>query len=186
MSGVIINVKDNSNPVDISVKEVQKSTNIETPTVQNSTYTEIPGDKYYTDLAKDWAIKMDGKVLNEDFSSKYYAQLAQEYSLVAKTGAVWIKFLASNWEQDGNNYKIVFDGVIAVIGVYKGNPTERSLVNVDTVITNMETTLYNIAPFDGYMLCSKSILESDDYTPATVDTLAAMLATDIIDITGND
>jgi hypothetical protein len=50
----------------------------------------------------------------------------------------------------------------------------------------METTLYNIAPFDGYMLCSKSILESDDYTPATVDTLAAMLATDIIDITGND
>ena len=36
--------------------------------------------EYYINLAKDWAIKMDNKVLGEEYSSKYYAELSKNYS----------------------------------------------------------------------------------------------------------
>lgn len=79
MSEVIINVKDDADKININVKEPQTKTSVDTPEVSTSTSTGVTGDKYYVDLAKDWAIKMDGKVLGEDYSSKYYASQTKEY-----------------------------------------------------------------------------------------------------------
>lgn len=62
----------------INVKEPQTKTSINIPKISTSTSTDIVGDKYYVDLAKDWAIKTDGKVLGEDYSSKYYATQANQ------------------------------------------------------------------------------------------------------------
>ena len=52
-------------------------------------------------LAKDWAIKMDGKVNDEDYSSKYYAEKAAYF------GADKLKVDCSNLSETG---KKVFDG----------------------------------------------------------------------------
>lgn len=41
----------------------------------------------YYNLAKDWAIKTNGKVNNEDYSSKYYAQQSNTYATQAQTYA---------------------------------------------------------------------------------------------------
>ena len=79
MSEVIINVKDNTDKININVKEPQTKTSVDTPKISTSTSTDIAGDKYYVDLAKDWAIKTDGKVLGEDYSSKYYATQTKGY-----------------------------------------------------------------------------------------------------------
>lgn len=79
MSEVIINVKDNTDKINIDVKEPQNTASVDTPEIKTSTSTGIVGDKYYVDLAKDWAIKTDGKVLGEDYSSKYYASQTKEY-----------------------------------------------------------------------------------------------------------
>lgn len=52
-------------------------TNIEQVGEEQLTAIETEGTKQ-VNLAKDWAIKMDGKVNNEDYSSKYYASKAKE------------------------------------------------------------------------------------------------------------
>ena len=230
MSEVIINVKDSTDKININVKEPQTKTSVDTPKISTSTSTDIVGDKYYVDLAKDWAIKTDGKVLGEDYSSKYYAtqtkgyydeiqetvetiiedavetveekaaeaqesaddaqesaETAQMYAEQAKIGMHWTKINFNDWVLDGSLYKFVIDGITAVTSVYKGNWENKELItSVDITVTDFDTTLFTHAPFNGYVLGTKSIIESEDYTPATVDTLAAMLEVDIIDITGKD
>lgn len=46
---------------------------------KNNANASVSSD-YYMNLAKDWAVKMNGKVLNEDYSSKYYAEMSKTYS----------------------------------------------------------------------------------------------------------
>lgn len=49
--------------------------------------------KNSADLSKDWAIKMDGKVQNEDYSSKWYAQSSKEDADYIKSQKVIIEEL---------------------------------------------------------------------------------------------
>ena len=180
-----ISVDSQNENITIGVKDTSTAVDVESARINENVAQSVGGDKYYTDLAKEWAIS-PYKVQNVDYSSKYYAQLAREYSLTAKTGAEWLTFSVDDWVEAGNGkYKVVFDGVIAVMSVFKVENGNKALVNTDMVITTMDTTIYNYKPFDGFLLCSKSIIESADYTPATVDTLMAMLEIDIIDITGD-
>ena len=70
-------VVDDNEPININVGEASESTDVDVPPSTDTTSTDITGDRYYMDLARDWAIKMDGKVLGEDYSSKYYATEAK-------------------------------------------------------------------------------------------------------------
>jgi len=69
---IIINV--GSDNEDIQIHPVETVNNIN---------TEVSGDKYYTDLARSWAIS-DNLVANTDYSSKYYANISKNYAINAE------------------------------------------------------------------------------------------------------
>jgi hypothetical protein len=118
--------------------------------------------------------------------AKRQAELAEYYAGLS-VSAIWIKVSALDWVQEGNLYKYTIDGILAVLSVYRGEWNNKELItNVDVTITDLETYIFSSVQFDGYILASKTILESEDYVPATVDTLAAMLETDIIRLTEGD
>lgn len=66
-------------------------------------------------LARDWAVKMDGKVNNEDYSSKYYAQQAASvpYNGVIATGSTQRRMLTDRFADVINvkDYGAKGDGV---------------------------------------------------------------------------
>lgn len=66
---VEISNKDNNKVVRVSVK----SGTGKTPVIPNKDYTN-----YYANLSRAWAIKMNGLVDKEDYSSKYYATQAKD------------------------------------------------------------------------------------------------------------
>lgn len=63
------------------------SVNITGGSVSGSINTTPDLSAYYSNLSKDWATKMDGKVVNEDYSSKYYAENAKISAETAKMEA---------------------------------------------------------------------------------------------------
>jgi len=64
----------------ITVKSDNEITTATTQSSGTSSSVETVNNaaKYWSDIAKDWAIKTDGKVLSEDYSSKYYAGIAKD------------------------------------------------------------------------------------------------------------
>lgn len=73
---VSIRVNPTSDNVRVDVLNVNSDISVIANQENDSVNTGVVGDKYYSDLAKEWAIKMDGKVLGQDYSSKYYATQA--------------------------------------------------------------------------------------------------------------
>lgn len=70
-------IDDDSDNIDISTDETTDNIDIETDQQTTVIDESVDGDKYYTDLAREWAIKMGSKVLGEDYSSKHYASEAK-------------------------------------------------------------------------------------------------------------
>lgn len=70
--------------------EVVKKNNVITINVssasgkQTAASAESDGSSYYSELAKEWAVKMNGTVDGIEYSSKYYAQKALSYAEEAK------------------------------------------------------------------------------------------------------
>jgi hypothetical protein len=66
------------NQVNVTTPSTNGKVNVTaTTTTINTTATNTEA-LYYSNLSKNWAIKMDGKVLDEDYSSKYYASIAEQ------------------------------------------------------------------------------------------------------------
>jgi len=59
---IFISIPQKSNNVKVSANVSNENINVSKDT-----------SSYWANIAKNWAINMDGKILNEDFSSKYYA-----------------------------------------------------------------------------------------------------------------
>jgi hypothetical protein len=72
---IIINVGSDNEEIQIHPVETVNNIN-----------TEVSGDKYYTDLARSWAIS-DNLVANTDYSSKYYANISKNYAINAELSA---------------------------------------------------------------------------------------------------
>lgn len=196
MSEVIINVKDNTDKININVKEPQTKTSVDTPKISTSTSTDIVGDKYYVDLAKDWAIKTDGKVLGEDYSSKYYANQtkgyydeiketvetveekaaeaqesaddAQMYAEQSTTGMIWIEVNSEEWVQEGNIYKREINNLLAVAGVFSGIWQNKQKIEYNATITNEKTIIYCLQPVTGYVLATTAVIEPEEELEASV------------------
>ena len=99
---IIIIVDDEPDTVDLSVEAGDnEDISADAPEVQNDVTEEVEGDKYYTDLAKQWAIAST-LILGEDYSSKYYANQAKNY----KTSAATSETNAGNSATNANNSKI--------------------------------------------------------------------------------
>jgi len=196
LSEVIINVKDNTDKININVKEPQTKTSVDTPKISTSTSTDIVGDKYYVDLAKDWAIKTDGKVLGEDYSSKYYANQtkgyydeiketvetveekaaeaqesaddAQMYAEQSTTGMIWIEVNSEEWVQEGNIYKREINNLLAVAGVFSGIWQNKQKIEYNATITNEKTIIYCLQPVTGYVLATTAVIEPEEELEASV------------------
>lgn len=141
------------------------------------------GADYYTELAKDWAVKMDGKVQNSDFSSKYYAQKIKELAEQCQIGMAWIEFKQNDWKNDNTRFKLEIKNLLAVTGVFKGTWQNKHLINADMTITDSKTVIYSTEAFNGYVLGSKVIVETESDVMNTLEILDAMLDVSIMDIT---
>ena len=99
---IIIIVPDEPENVNIQV-EPSPSDDVSTdiPPVSDEVSEEVSGDKYYTDLARQWAIAST-LILGEDYSSKYYANQAKNY----KTSAAQSATDANNYKMAAGNFSI--------------------------------------------------------------------------------
>lgn len=98
-------------------------------------------------LAHDWAVKMDGKVAGEDYSSKYYAQQAADVSVngVIATGGTTKRSLQDHFgdilnvkdfgaKGDGvTNDSAAFNAAGADVYVPKGEYLIHNLDNINTI-----------------------------------------------------
>lgn len=64
-----------------------KQINVTSSLVANQITATPDTSLYYSNLSKQWATKMDGKVVNEDYSSKYYANVSAENSQISQINA---------------------------------------------------------------------------------------------------
>lgn len=55
--------------------------------VQNTITASPDTSLYFSNLSKKWATEMDGMVLNEDYSSKYYAKVSAQNAQISQTNA---------------------------------------------------------------------------------------------------
>jgi hypothetical protein len=55
--------------------------------VQNTITASPDTSLYFSNLSKKWATEMDGMVLNEDYSSKYYANVSAQNAQISQTNA---------------------------------------------------------------------------------------------------
>ena len=108
-------------------KEIKVET---TPAVPNLSVTVDP-TSYYANLAKDWATKLGGKVANEDYSSKYYAEQSKQSAEVAKMEASAATGLKDLLKED-------FDGYTESLNDTKNLAIEEINASVNPVLEQIE------------------------------------------------
>ena len=86
---VRIREEDDSNPIIITVSSADNQSINVNPRNNSDSVSAIDvssnADLLSAKLAREWAIKTDGKVENEDYSSKYYAQISEQAAQAAET-----------------------------------------------------------------------------------------------------
>ena len=81
-----------------------KSISVSNATVANKIVATPDTSLYYSNLSKQWATKMDGLVVGEDYSSKYYAEKSKQSAEIAKMEASVANALVPQLREDYNNY----------------------------------------------------------------------------------
>ena len=97
---------------------------------------------YYSNLSKQWATKIDGLVVNEDYSSKYYAEKSKQSAETAKMEASAANALVPQLREDYNNYNeqlndtknLVIEEINASIV-----PVLEQIEPITTVANNIDT-----------------------------------------------
>lgn len=120
--------------------------------------TNIDNASANAQLARDWAVKMDGLVASEDYSAKYYADQARQ----AAAGAV----------TDGVTINRNTDDELQAIGVIDNNGGNAlktwtgTLAQYNAIVTKDNNTLYNITD-------DNTAVVYEAYTKSETDTLIA-------------
>ena len=117
--------------------------------------------------------------------SKSYAEISKHYAEQCSVGMVWIPINQQDWVLDNGRYRAEINNLLAVSGVFQGSWTQKKLINADMTITDEKTIIYSFQAFNGFVLGSYSIIESDE-AMGIMEVLDAMLDTNIIDITTSD
>ena len=95
----------------------------------------------------------------------------------------WIEFKQNDWKIDNTRYKLEIKNLLAVTGVFKGTWQNKHLINADMTITDSKTVIYSTESFNGYVLGSKVIVETESDVMNTLEILDAMLDVSIMNIT---
>lgn len=134
---VSIHVNPINENINVNVHNVSSNIDMGVNQPNNNVNTGVIGDKYYTDLAKEWAIKMNGKVLGIDFSAKYYATSVKN---IADTLVEHIDSIDSI-AADLTNIDTVANSITDVNSVSGGiadvSAVADDLTNIDTVANNL-------------------------------------------------
>lgn len=112
--------------------------------------TAVTSAVTYATLAHDWAVKMDGLVNNEDYSSKYYAQQANQYAqsvnpdnIVHKSGTETI-----TGTKTFTNMQILNGATLKCFNFARGtNPETTQYVNfytTDSTASNGDGTAFGL------------------------------------------
>lgn len=110
------------------------------------------------------------------------AETSKLYAEQAVSGMLWIELKWDEWIQENGRYKRIIENLAAVTGIFKGSWQYKQLVNADLVITDAGAVIYSYEAFDGWVLGSVAIIESEDDLLSTLEILDAMLKTEIIDL----
>lgn len=118
--------------------------------------TNIDNASANAQLARDWAVKMDGMVASEDYSAKYYADQARQAAAGAVTDDVTINRNTDDELQ-----------AIGVIDNNGGNALKTwtgTLAQYNAIVTKDSNTLYNITD-------DNTAVAYQAYTKSEVDSL---------------
>ena len=108
-----------------------KTINVNKATVANEIVATPDTSLYYSNLSKQWATKMDGLVVGEDYSSKYYAENARISAETAKMEASTATGLKDLLKED-------FDGYTESLNDTKNLAIEQKTASVDPVLEQIE------------------------------------------------
>lgn len=109
-----------------------KQINVTSSLVANQITATPDTSLYYSNLSKQWATKMDGKVVNEDYSSKYYAENSRIYAETAKMEASAANSIGSQLRENFEDYN---EQLIET----KNTGIEEIKASVDPVMDEIET-----------------------------------------------
>lgn len=110
-----------------------KSVSVSNATIANKITATPDASLYYSNLSKQWAIKMDGLVVGEDYSSKYYAENARIHAETAKMEASTVNGLIPELQENFNNYN-------STLNETADNAITEINTNRDYAITQVNTT----------------------------------------------
>lgn len=122
-----------------------QSLQVGTRNVKNSVEVEQNPTHYYSTLAKQWAVKIDGMVQDEDYSSKYWATQSKNSAEIAEasieTNTNLTELLSQNYQTYLNDLTDEHTQALSDITTKK----DESLNAIETTTTEKITELNNLS-----------------------------------------
>lgn len=121
-----------------------KTISVNKATVANEITATPDTSLYYSNLSKQWATKIDGLVVGEDYSSKYYAENAKISAETAKMEASTATGLKDLLKEDFDGYTENLNDT-KNIAIEEINTTSTVAIgNINTVVTSSTEQINNI------------------------------------------
>lgn len=134
MGEVKVTVSSNQ-PKSVSVKSNTVQHPITATPDLSQYYSNLAGN--YADLAKDWAIKLDGSVEGEEYSAKYNAQRASNYKDEAQNIS---NTMTQNYSVYNSNLLSVKESAIESINLDKTNAISEINITKTSAVNSLKST----------------------------------------------
>lgn len=123
--------------------------------------------------------------LISETNAKNSEEQAKIYATEAITGMIWLEINLADWvfDRTNNRYKYEINQIFVPTGVFKGDWTNKQLVNLDMTITDDSVILYTLSPFHGYILGSTATLTNEYEMDTVLNILDDIEDIEIVDIT---
>lgn len=128
--------------IDVTTSNV-KSVSVTNKTIANEITATPDTSLYYSNLAKQWAVKPDGLVVNEDYSSKHYAMESRDYAIQSQIQADSVSDLVEELVESKNEAieEINTNKNNALVEI--GETKTEAITQINTEATNSITVIDN-------------------------------------------
>ena len=152
-----------------------KTISVNKATVANEITATPDTSLYYSNLSKQWATKMDGLVVGEDYSSKYYAENARVHAETAKMEASTTTELKNLLKEDFDGYTESLNNT-KNLAIEEINTTSTVAIgNLNTVVTSSTGQINTVAKEQTELVASTANKALED-----IETLVTN-STDVIE-----